>query len=180
VIALTNKPFNLIVTHEPGPDNYRYVYNLLQEKIKDLILVDSGPAVLLFKTSDPYKVVEELKRHRDQLSMIYRVIPVDIVTEAYVETVAEKASELALSRIPVDKTYRIVLHGRLYWRETKAPAHSLDAISVIAEKIERKVSLTHPDYLVYIRSLKLYRIRRIAAITVTTPDKILSLVSGKP
>ncbi|WFO75089.1 THUMP domain-containing protein [Desulfurococcaceae archaeon MEX13E-LK6-19] len=172
--------FNLIVTHEPGPDNYRYVVSILREIIPDLVLVDTGPAVLLFKVKDPYSVVEELSKNKDKLNMVYRVIPVDRVTEAYVETVAEEASKLAEEKIPKDKTYRISLRGRLYWKETKMPAHSLDAIKVIAEKIDRTVSLTHPDYVVYIRSLRLYRSRRVAAITVTTPDKILSLASGKP
>ena len=60
------------------------------------------------------------------------------------------------------------------------PAHSLDAIRVIAEKIDRPVSLTHPDYVVYIRSVRLYHRRRVATLTVTTPDKILSLASSRP
>lgn len=174
------KSFNLIVTHEPGPENYRYVLSILREIVPDMVLVDTGPAVLLFKVRDPYRVVEELSRRKEELNMVYRVIPVDIVTDAYVETVAEEASRLAEEKIPVGKTYRVSLRGRLYWRETRMPAHSLDAIRVIAEKINRPVSLTHPDYVVYIRSLRLYRARRVAAISVVTPDKILSLVSGKP
>ena len=172
--------FNLIVTHEPGPDNYRYVLSMIHEIIPELVLVDTGPAVLLFKCNDPYDVVDRLREYRDMLRMVYRVIPVDRVVNAYVEDVAEDASLLAMEKIPEDKTYRITLRGRLYWRETRAPAHSLDAIRIIAEKINRQVSLTHPDYIVYIRSLKLYGRRRVAAITVTTPDKILSLASGKP
>jgi tRNA acetyltransferase TAN1 len=55
----------------------------------------------------------------------------------------------------------------------------MDAIRVIAERINRPVSLKKPDYVVYIRSIKLYHRRRYAAITVTTPDMILSK-SGKP
>ncbi len=172
--------FNLIVTHEPGPDNYRYVLSLVRSLVPELILVDTGPAVLLFKTGDPYKVVEELRKFADELNMVYRIIPVDATMSAYVEEVAEKAAELALERIPPGKTYRVTLKGRLFWRETGLPAHSLDAIRVIAEKIDRPVSLTHPDYIVYIRSLRLYRRRRVASLTITTPDKILSLKSGKP
>ncbi len=172
--------FNLIVTHEPGLDNYRYVLSIIREIIPELILVDTGPAVLLFKCDDPYDVVERLREYSSELKMVYRVIPVDSVTDAYVEDVAEESSLLAEERIPEDKTYRVTLRGRLYWKETKAPAHSLDAIKVIAEGINRQVSLTHPDYIIYIRSLKLYGRRRVAAITVATPDKILSLASGKP
>jgi len=38
--------------------------------------------------------------------------------------VAEKARELAEQKIPVDKTFRVTLHGRLYWAETRLPAHT--------------------------------------------------------
>ncbi|MEM4953495.1 MAG: hypothetical protein QXR51_05255, partial [Desulfurococcaceae archaeon] len=114
------------------------------------------------------------------IPVIYRVIPVDLVVDPYVETVAEKARELAELKIPVDKTFRITLHGRLYWSETRLPAHTMDAVRVIANGINRTVSLTKPDYVVYIRSIKLYHRRRYATITVTTPDKIIALKSGKP
>lgn len=172
--------FNLIVTHEPGRDNYRYVLSVLRDIVPDLVLVDNGPAVLLFRSSDPYSVVKKLSENREKLNIIYRVIPVDATTNAYVEDVAVEVLKLVDKKIPRDKTYRITLRGRLYWKETKLPAHSLDAIKFIAEKIDRKVSLVKPDYVVYIRSLRLYRNRRVAAITVTTPDNILSLVSGNP
>jgi tRNA acetyltransferase TAN1 len=56
----------------------------------------------------------------------------------------------------------------------------MDAIKVIAEGVNRQVSLTHPDYIVYVRSIKLYHRRRYATITVTTPDKIITLKSEKP
>ncbi len=169
-----------MVTHEPGPENYRFVLSLLRDLIGDFQLVDAGTAVLLLRVDDPYHVVEELSRVRDKLNLIYRVIPIDKVTDPYVETVAEEAARLAEEKIPPGKTYRVSLKGRLYWRETRMPAHSLDAIRVIAEKIDRPVSLTHPDYVVYIRSVRLYHRRRVATLTVTTPDKILSLASSRP
>ncbi|MEM4718184.1 MAG: hypothetical protein QXE81_05440, partial [Desulfurococcaceae archaeon] len=68
----------------------------------------------------------------------------------------------------------------LYWRETRLPAHTMDAIRVIANGIDRQVSLTKPDYVVYIRSIKLYHRRRYATITVTSPYHILSPKSSKP
>ncbi len=169
-----------MITHEPGGENYRFVLSILRRLIGDYKLVDAGTAVILLRVNDPYGVVEELRRHGGELAIIYRVIPVDMVVNPYVEDVAEEAARLAEEKIPPDKTYRVSLRGRLYWRETRMPAHSLDAIRVIAEKINRMVSLTHPDYLVYVRSIRLYHRRRVAAITVTTPDKILSLKSNRP
>jgi tRNA acetyltransferase TAN1 len=169
-----------MITHEPGGENYRFVLSILRRIIGDYKLVDAGTAVILLRVDDPYRVIEELRNHRDELAIIYRVIPIDSIVNPYVEDVAEEAARLAEERIPRDKTYRVSLRGRLYWRETRMPAHSLDAIRVIAEKINRIVSLTHPDYLVYVRSVRLYHRRRVASITVTTPDKILSLKSNRP
>jgi tRNA acetyltransferase TAN1 len=132
------------------------------------------------RVDDPYSAINQFREHVKEIPVIYRVIPVDLVVDPYVEIVAEKARELAEQKIPVDKTFRVTLHGRLYWAETRLPAHTMDAIKVIANGINRQVSLTHPDYIVYIRSIKLYHRKRYATITVTTPDNIITLKSDKP
>jgi len=172
--------FNLIVTHEPGPYNYRYVLSILRDILGDYRVVDAGYSVLLLRVDDPYKAIEVLRDNRDKLVIIYRVIPVDRILDPYVEIIADEAGKLAKDKIPEDKTYRVSLRGRLYWLETRLPAHSIDAIKVIAEKIPRKVSLENPDYIVYVRSIKFYHRRRLASLTVTETSNILSLKSGKP
>jgi len=172
--------FNLMITFEGGPYNYRYVLSLLRDLIGEYQLIDSSGSVMLLHVEDPYGVVSRLRVEKDRLNLIYRVIPVDHVLNPYVEEVAEKASQLAGEKIPQDKTYRVTLHGRLYWRETRLPAHSIDAVRIIAEKIDRKVNLTNPDYVVYVRSIKFYHRRRLAALTVTETRNILVLKSDKP
>ncbi|MCY0868312.1 MAG: THUMP domain-containing protein [Desulfurococcus sp.] len=172
--------FNLLITHEPGLENFRLILSKLRSAGLEHIMVDKGSSVILLRVKDPYEFVSEFRSIAGEIPVVYRVIPVDAVTDPYVEVVAEKSGELAESRIPSDKTFRVTLNGRLYWLETRLPAHTMDAVRVIAEKINRPVSLTSPDYLVYIRSVKLYHRRRYAAITVTTPDKILTLKSGRP
>lgn len=180
LLSSVSARFNLIITHEPGPYNYRYILSVLRDIIGDFRVVDSTYSVMLLRVDDPYGIVRELGKHRDKLGVVYRVIPVDEVLDPYVEVVAERAAKLANERIPLDKTYRVSLRGRLYWRETRLPASSIDAIRVIAEKINRKVSLENPDYVVYIRSVKFYYRKRVAALTVTETSNILSLKSGKP
>jgi len=171
--------FNIIVTHEQGLDNYRFVLSRIRSAGVNYVLVDKAPSIILLRVEDPYEFVKALRDHVSNIQVLYRVIPVDAVVNPYVEEVAVKAAELAESKIPLDKTFRVTLHGRLYWAETRMPAHTMDAIRVIAEKIDRPVSLKKPDYVVYVRSIKLYHRRRYATITVTTPDMILSK-SGKP
>jgi tRNA acetyltransferase TAN1 len=56
----------------------------------------------------------------------------------------------------------------------------MDAVKVIAAEINRPVSLTNPDYVVYIRSIKLYHRRRYATVTVTMPSMILAPKATKP
>ncbi|MEM4432476.1 MAG: THUMP domain-containing protein [Desulfurococcaceae archaeon] len=174
------KDFNLMVTYEYGLQNYRYVIGILGRFIGDMVVVEVGSSVVLIRTKDPYEAVEKLRGVSDKLGVIYRVIPVDRVLEPYVEIIRDAAAELSDQRIPVDKTFKVVLNGRLYWRDTRLPAHSRDAILAIAEKISRKVSLTNPDYVVYVRSVKFRHMRRLATLTVTEAKNILSLKSGKP
>ncbi|MEM1768734.1 MAG: THUMP domain-containing protein [Desulfurococcaceae archaeon] len=176
-----NSRFDLIITHEPGIYNYRYVISLLREIIGDFIVVDSGFSVILLKTGDPYSVVEKIRSFSSfKHGVIYRVIPVDIVLNPYVEEIAVNAKELASIKIPVDKSFRVTLNGRLYWRETRLPARTYDAVRVIAEHIDRRVDLENPDYVVYVRSIKFYHSRRLAALTVTETRNILSFKSSKP
>jgi len=172
--------FNIMITHEPGLENYRFILAKLRSSGLNHVVVDKGPSVILLRVDDPYSFVSRFKEVAGEIQVVYRVIPIDVVTDPYVEVVAEKARELALERIPSDKTYRVTLHGRLYWLETRLPAHTMDAVRVIAEKIDRTVSLTHPDYVVYVRSVKLYHRRRYATITVTEPSNIVALKSEKP
>lgn len=174
------RDFNLLITYEYGSHNYRYVIGILRHIIGDIVVVEAGSSVILVRTGDPYLAIERLKSNIDKLGVIYRVVPVDKVLEPYVEVIREAATELGDQRIPMDKTFKVILSGRLYWRETRLPAHSRDAIIAIAEKISRKVSLNNPDYVVYIRSVKFRHMRRLAALTVTESKNILSLKSGRP
>jgi tRNA acetyltransferase TAN1 len=171
--------FNIIITHEHGIDNYRFILSRIRQAGINYVLVDRAPSIILLRVENPYDFVRALREYASNIQVLYRVIPVDAVVNPYVEEVADKAAELANSKIPPESTFRVTLHGRLYWAETRLPAHTMDAIRVIAEKINRPVSLKKPDYVVYIRSIKLYHRRRYAALTVTIPGMIFSK-SGKP
>ena len=180
MLGVLSSRFDLVVTHEPGPYNYRFVLSVLREVLGDFRVVDSTYSVILIRTGNPYGAIDKLRSRADDLAVVYRVIPVDKVLDPYVEVVAEEAYRLASERIPEDKSYRVSLRGRLYWRETRLPASTIDAIKVIAERINRRVSLENPDYVVYVRSIKFYHRRRVATLTVTERENILSLKSGKP
>jgi len=68
----------------------------------------------------------------------------------------------------------------LYWIET-GHQHAVGVVKVVATEISRPVSPTNSDYVVYIRSIKLYHLyhrRRYA--TVTVPSMIPALKATKP
>ncbi|MCS7128143.1 MAG: hypothetical protein N3E36_03065 [Sulfolobales archaeon] len=169
--------FNLVITFEAGFENYRYVYSILLDVLGDFSVVDSAPSIILLRVEDPYRAIELFRKKSGEIRMIYRVIPIDSVVEPYVEDVAEESWRLADKKIPIGRTYRVTLSGRLYWKETGLPAHSLDAIRVIASNIDRPVSLKHPAYVVHVRSIKIYGRRRVASVTVTESSNILSIAA---
>ncbi|MEZ0394179.1 MAG: THUMP domain-containing protein [Desulfurococcaceae archaeon] len=173
--------FNVLVTHEPGRSNYRHAVSELRRLIGEVVVVDTAPSVILIKVRDPYEAIGALLERASEITpVIYRIVPIDLVLNPFVEDVAEAAWKLAEERIPREATYRVTLHGRLYWRETRMPASSRDAIEVIARNIARKVSLTSPDYQVYVRSVRLYHRKRVAALAVAPTRMFISLRSGKP
>lgn len=172
--------FNVVITHEQGLDNYRFIASRLRKLGIEYTIVDKGPSVLLLRVEDPYKLIDVIRDYVKSIPVIYRVIPVDAVVDPYVEVVAAKVKELVDLKLPQNNTFRVTLRGRLYWLETRLPARTMDAIRIIAQGVNRPVSLTKSDYIIYIRSVKLYHRRRYATVTVTKPNMILALKSDKP
>jgi len=83
--------FNVIITHEQGLDNYRFIMSRLRRIGFDYVVVDKGPSIILLRVEDPYRAIEQLKESIREVPVVYRVIPVDLVVDPYVEVIAEKA-----------------------------------------------------------------------------------------
>lgn len=164
-------PFNLIVTHLPGRPNARTAERQLVWLLPSIRIVFRMPNIILAKTPDPRDTVARLRRSLPRDTPILRVIPVDLVVEARVDTVREAVHRL-LAKAP-EGTYAIRIDGHLQDTEGRL-MHKIDSIKVIAEGIERRVNLDNPDILVYIKTVR-YRGRK-AAIYVGPPSGILSTV----
>jgi tRNA acetyltransferase TAN1 len=93
-----------------------------------------------------------------------RVIPIERVVETRIERIAE-AVEALKERIPPEATYKVVVEKR------QTQLSSREIIEAVASRIERKVRLENPDWIVLVEVL-----RGLTGISVVRPDQILSLV----
>jgi tRNA acetyltransferase TAN1 len=110
-------------------------------------------------------------------------VPVDAVVDPLIDRIAEKAQQLALARIPENATYRVTLHGKVFTLDDKnrlVRIHSIDAIRVIAEKINRKVDLNNPEWVVYIRTINIRRWSAVTAISVAKNIVFKNIRVGEP
>ena len=71
----------------------------------------------------------------------------------------------------------IRVDGRLYRRSNGnvVRLHTSEAIEYIASFIDRPVNLKRPDWVIYVKAVRLYRTTELASITVARPDQIVSL-----
>ncbi|MEM0090709.1 MAG: THUMP domain-containing protein [Nitrososphaerota archaeon] len=123
--------------------------------------------ILTAKTSlNPVEIVERLKNMVEKepwlIRNIQRVIPVEEVVETNLEKIAEVASRLA-QIIPEDHTFRVTVEKR------HTQLSSKDIIEAVAAKINRKVNLERPDWVVLVEVLG-----GLTGISVIKPDQIFS------
>ncbi|MEM2910578.1 MAG: THUMP domain-containing protein [Nitrososphaerota archaeon] len=136
---------------------------------------DSSPKIeqtriaglLTAKTSlNPVEVVEKLKDIVEKepwlLRSIQRVIPVEEVVETNIQKIAEVAHRLAQS-IPADHTFRVTVEKR------HTQLSSREIIEAVAAKIDKKVNLERPDWVVLVEVLG-----GLTGISVIKPDQVFS------
>ncbi len=169
-------PFNLIITHYPGYDNYIVARQQVTQALPEATIVDTSQSIMLVRVPDPYQAVEVLRSEIRGDTPLLRIIPVDTVTDVYIDRVAPKAREITLRKSKPEESFAIKLDGRLYAREGNEIRRlgSREAIDLIAEGIDRPVNLTSPHWLVYVKVIRLYRVTELASITVARPHQIHS------
>lgn len=170
-------PFNLIVTHYPGYDNYIVVREKLRKVIEDAKIIDTSQSVILLLAVDPYEAVEKIKNSQEfSSSPILRVIPVDAVTDVFVDRIKEAVHDIFKMKAHAGESFRIKIDGRVYKRGQGEVVrlHRSEAIEFIAQGLDNPVNLEKPDWLIYIKTLRLYRATELASITVSRPEQILS------
>lgn len=163
--------FNLIVTTFRGQES------VAVSELRELLAVlgDEEAVVEMTKISglitaktslDPFQVIEKVgeiaEKESWRISSLLRFIPIEEVVTSKVEEIAEAVGRLA-GKIPEDSSFRITVEKR------HTQLSSQEIIKAAAEKVERRVDLKNPDWIVLIEVLG-----AVTGISVLKPNQILS------
>ncbi len=170
--------FSLIVTHEPGLDNYRWVRNQLRQITGGkLRYVSSYQSVVLYDVDeDPHEVAAQIRRALKGVGTpIIRVIPVDYVAEPEIDEVCEVVKEFIAPKVPEGVKFRVTLEGHLLGRGEDGRLrrlHTIDSVRRVAALIDRPVDLENPDVILFIKVVRYMRWRRKAAVSLLKPEEL--------
>jgi tRNA(Ser,Leu) C12 N-acetylase TAN1 len=81
-------------------------------------------------------------------------------------------------RIPQNESFRITLQGHLMVVDPEGRRkvmHSIDSIREIAKYVDRPVNLENPDWVVYVKVVRVLRGRRVAAVSLLKPTELINL-----
>lgn len=174
----TYKLFNLIVAHEPNREARRRVLRFVKSLAPMARVFAMPTPLILFSVKNPYSVVNEIRVNITADTPILRAIPVDLETPPYVEDVAAVVERLIAERARSGDTFAVRLEGRLYTRQEHKPLHKRDSITIIARSINLPVNLSRPSILVLVKTVRVQRAQRYAAIMVAPPSSIYSRAKG--
>ncbi|MEM0026595.1 MAG: hypothetical protein QXT53_01490 [Ignisphaera sp.] len=163
--------FNVLITLDPSKENIDWAFSQVNNCVgTSYVIVKVRSSLILLSVSEPYRFWFEMKKClQGKDTPIHRIIPVDDLVDPMIHKVAEKARSLALARIPPNASYRITLHGKIFKVDDSGKLvkmHTIEAIKVIAEGIERRVDLENPEWVVYIRTVPMRRWYIVATISV--------------
>jgi len=171
VVAMLKK-FNLVVSTYRRRENdcISELWYLLRELGDESIDASTTglPGLIVARTSlDPLEVVEKLRELAEDkpwyFRFILKVVPVQRVVPADLNSIAKAAEELA-SSIAEDETFRVTVRSRL------SDLGKREIIEAVASRIDRKVNLENPDKIVLVEV-----IGDVAGVSVIKPEHVLSL-----
>lgn len=165
------KRFNLIVTTFRGQEavaasELRELLTHLGDPSPEVSMTRVTGLITAYTSLDPFQVIKRVEEILGEepwrVSALLRFIPIERVIEARPEKIAEAVEELA-SKIPEDASFRVTVEKR------HTSLSSRELIEAAASKVDRKVNLENPDWVVLVEVLG-----GVAGISVIRPDQILS------
>ena len=105
----------------------------------------------------------ELREKPESFKNLLRIIPVEATVPTEIDEIVETAQRLA-EKIPRDESFRVTLEKR------RTKLRSRGVIDAVAEKIDRKVDLGEPDWVVLVEI-----VGKRTGIAVVPRDGILSV-----
>ena len=105
----------------------------------------------------------ELRERPESFKNLLRIFPVETTVPTEIEEIVETTLRLA-EKIPGDESFRVTLEKR------RTKLRSREVIDAVAEKIDRKVDLGEPDWVVLVEI-----VGKRTGIAVVPRDGILSI-----
>lgn len=163
--------FNLIVTtfrrQEPvAASELRELLSQLGDEEAEVEMTKISGLLTVRTSLNPFYVIEKVRALTEnepwRISSLLRFIPVEEVVKSEVEEIAEAVGKLA-EKIPEKDSFRITVEKR------HTQLSSQEIIKAAAEKVERRVDLKNPDWIILIEVLG-----GVTGVSVLRPDQILS------
>jgi tRNA acetyltransferase TAN1 len=164
--------FNLIATSERGFESEACseLWMLLRAIGDETPVVDRSPVRGLVLARTSFAPVEAIKRLRgifignpEDFRVLLRVMPIQLVTSTNLESIVEAANRM-VNRIVGGQSFRITVEKR------RTHLRSREVIEAVAEGIDRKVDLEHPDWVVLIEI-----IGRYTGVSIVPPTALLNI-----
>jgi tRNA acetyltransferase TAN1 len=109
------------------------------------------------------KMREEFIKKPDSIQALFRVIPIQRLVPTTLEEIAKSTTELSATIGP-EETYRITVEKR----RTRLRSHEI--IDAVADKIERKVNLDNPNWVILVETTG-----KMTGISVVRPANMLNV-----
>jgi tRNA acetyltransferase TAN1 len=168
--------FNIIAStfkygEEDAQEELLDLLKLLGDRQPDVEITDINGIVVAYTNLGLLRVIDSLRRlvkkEPWQVRYILRLIPIELMVRTNLEDLADAVKSLAPKMHPQD-TFRITVERR---HTILKPA---DIIARLASKIDNKVQLKSPDWIVLVEIIGAF-----AGVSILRPDQIFRSVIEK-
>ncbi len=168
--------FNLIVStfrfrEEDAEDEILELLDKFGDPTAESGIIEIKGMILVRTSLDPLTVISKLKElvasEPWQVRYILRVLPIQVVVPTRLDTITDAASEL-ISKIGKD-TFRVTVEKR-----HNNSLGSMQIIKSIAERLDNKVNLEEPDWVILIQVLG-----AVTGVSILRPNQMFSSVVEK-
>jgi tRNA acetyltransferase TAN1 len=168
--------FNIIAStfkygEEDAQEELLGLLELLGDHQPDVEITDINGIVVAYTNLGLFQVIDSLRRlvknEPWQVRYILRLIPIELMVHTNLEDIANAVKSLTPKMHPQD-TFRITVEKR---HTILSPA---DIIATLASKIDNKVQLNNPDWIVLVEIIGAF-----AGVSILRPNQIFRSVIEK-
>ena len=168
--------FNLLVTtfryrESDAFDEVFQLLDILGDKDPSIEILSVSGIILVDTCLDPFQVVEncrEMVRNEPwKFRYVLRIIPLEKNCKAVLTEIHSVVDQLC-GKMDVHETFMVMIEKR------HSKLHSNDIISAVTSKLDMKVSLDDPSWIILVQI-----VNRVAGISILRPNQIFSSVKEK-